>query len=122
MKQRVTRHSESPNIDSARRCARGAGYVGTGKGQSWNWNTKGINLCKGGKDPYRAIWAQAISLKLSVFVDTGCRFLVCGLSRSRRLSFSCAGVVFAALALEIFPVRKWLAMIFKRREGVRGSG
>ena len=48
-------------------------------------------------------------LELSVFVNTGLGvwFVVCVvlLPRSWRLSFSCAGVVRATLALEIFLVR-----------------
>ena len=55
------------------------------------------------------LWLKPCSLELSVFVDTGLGvwFVVCVmfLSRSGRLSFSYAGVVIAALALERFPVR-----------------
>ena len=51
---------------------------------------------------------KPFSLEFSVFVDTGSGVwfvaLRC-LSRSRRLSFSCSGVVLGALALERFPVR-----------------
>ena len=54
-------------------------------------------------------WLKPFSLELSVFVDTKVRCSVCGLfvllSRSRRLSFTCAGVVLAALPLERFLVR-----------------
>ena len=64
---------------------------------------------------------KPFSLQFSVFVDTGSGVwfvVLCCLSRSRRLSFSCvllsrswrlsfscSGVVLAALALERFPVR-----------------
>ena len=46
------------------------------------------------------LWFVCVAVAIPASV-----FLLCVLSRSQRLSFSCAGVVLAALALERFPVR-----------------